>query len=179
MAEWPEHLRVREMPQPSTYPKARPALEGESGTAVTFTVHGVPAPQGSKTRTRWGGMREANKSTQPWREAVAWKATQAMLGKELLAGPLALEATFYFPRPKTHYGTGRNEGVLKDGAPLYCSTTPDTDKLLRAIGDAMKGIVYRDDAQIARSLAWKLYGEPHVGITVERLDLYTPTERNP
>ena len=143
-------------------------------TDVSFTVHGVPAPQGSKTRTRWGEMREANANTQPWREAVAWKATQAMLAMTKLTGPVALEATFYFPRPKTHYGTGKNAGVLKESVPFYCATTPDTDKLLRAISDAMTGIVYRDDGQIARVVAWKLYGEPHVGITVEQLDAQEP-----
>ena len=126
---------------------------------VSFVVFGTPAPQGSKTLTRYG-MREANKGTRPWREAVAWHAAEAMVGRELLTGPLALEATFWFPRPKSHYGTGRNLGVVKATAQLYVATTPDLDKLLRAISDAMSGIVYRDDAQIARSLARKRYGKP-------------------
>ena len=33
----------------------------------------------------------------------------------------------------------------------------------------MTGIVYRDDAQIVRSLAWKLYGEPRAEIHVSEL----------
>ena len=26
---------------------------------------------------------------------------------------------FYFDRPKSHYGTGRNEGIVRDSAPGY------------------------------------------------------------
>ena len=135
---------------------------------VSFVVFGTPAPQGSKTLTRYG-MREANKGTRPWREAVAWHAAEAMAEKELLEGPLLLEATFVFPRPKSHYGTGRRAGGLKATAPFYCATRPDVDKLQRAIGDAMAGIVYREDAQIVRIAAFKAYGKPHADIRVSEI----------
>ena len=39
-------------------------------------------------------------------------------------------------------------------------TKPDLDKLERAIGDALTGIVFRDDSQIAWWSVWKVYGEP-------------------
>jgi Holliday junction resolvase RusA-like endonuclease len=134
-------------------------------SVVEFSVAGVPAPQGSKTRTKWG-VREDNPATKPWRTAVAWEATAAMQGRTPLAGPLELAATFYFPRPKNHYGTGKNSGRLKDNAPVWCGTKPDADKLLRAIGDAITGIVCRDDSQIVQITAWKLYGTPSAEITV-------------
>jgi len=149
---------------------------------IAFKVAGVPAPQGSKTRTRWGGIREDNPATRPWREAVAWAATQAMQGgdpeghsrilevRPPLTGPLELAVAFYFPRPKHHYGTGRNADRLKDTAPTWCATKPDTDKLIRAIGDAITGIICRDDSQIVRVTAWKLYGTPAAEITVRPAD---------
>ena len=146
---------------------------------IAFKVAGVSAPQGSKTRTRWGGIREDNPATRPWREAVAWAATQAMTFhgdegtsgyQEPLTGPLELAVTFYFPRPKSHYGTGKNADRLKPTAPTWCATKPDTDKLIRAIGDAITGIVCRDDSQIVRVTAWKLYGTPAAEITVRPAD---------
>lgn len=132
---------------------------------IEFTVAGVPAPQGSKVRTAWG-MREDNPATKPWRSAVAWEATAAMAGAAPMAGPLELAALFYFPRPKSHYRTGKHADILKDSAPFYCATKPDADKLLRAIGDALTGIVFRDDSQFVKVTATKLYGQPRAEIVV-------------
>lgn len=137
-------------------------------TEVTFTVPGVPAPQGSKTRTKWG-VREDNPATRPWRSAVAWEATNAMSEREQLSGPLALEVIFYFPRPKSHYGTGTRADTLKPAAPDFHTTKPDADKLLRAIGDSLTGIVCRDDSQLSVVKAEKLYGTPKAQILVREL----------
>lgn len=78
----------------------------------------------------------------------------------LLRGPLVLEATFYFPRPKGHYGTGRNADVVKPGAPLYPDVKPDIDKLSRAILDSCTGVIWKDDAQVVNKWVRKMYGEP-------------------
>lgn len=131
---------------------------------ISFTVHGVPVPQGSKkvVPTR-GGPRaiESNeKRIRPWRATLAAAAAEAMQGQSLLPGPVQLKVEFVFPRPKGHFGTGRNADSLKASAPTYVQTKPDLDKLVRAIGDALSGIVLRDDSQIAHVNVWKVYGEP-------------------
>lgn len=126
---------------------------------IELIVHGIPVPQGSKVRTRWG-LREDNPNTKPWRATVAAEAAAISVGKPLLTGPLHLEAVFTFPRPKGHFGTGRNAGVLKPSAKTYVEVTPDLDKLLRAVGDALSGVAIRDDAQIVSVSARKVYGEP-------------------
>ena len=123
---------------------------------IELTVHGIPAPQGSKTP--WG--QEANPNTRPWRAAVASQAATTMNGQPLLTGPLTLEVVFIFPRPKHHYRSGTHSHELKPSAPVHHAGKPDVDKLLRAIGDSLTGTVIRDDAQIARVIATKLYGEP-------------------
>lgn len=122
---------------------------------IEFTVHGIPAPQGSKTA--WGT--EANPNTRPWRAAVAAQAAETMGETPLLEGALELSVQFVFPRPKSHYGTGRNAGVLKDAAPVFHATKPDCDKLVRAIGDALTGTLCRDDSQFSQVHAEKVYGE--------------------
>jgi Holliday junction resolvase RusA-like endonuclease len=93
-----------------------------------------------------------------------------MNGHEPLTGPLELRAVLAFRRPASHYGTGRNSGALKPTAPAYRSSRPDADKLARAICDAMSGVVYRDDAQIARLIVEKHYGTPGAHIVVETID---------
>ncbi len=136
--------------------------------AVEFTVPGVPAPQGSKTRTKWG-VREDNPATRPWRTAVAWEATAAMAGRPRLTGPLALEVVFTFPRPKNHFGSGRNAEQLKPSSPTLHASKPDVDKMLRAICDSLSGIICRDDAQIAAVQGWKVYGSPGATVRVRPL----------
>jgi Holliday junction resolvase RusA-like endonuclease len=79
---------------------------------------------------------------------------------------------FVFPRPKSHYGTGRNAGTLKPGAPLYHASRPDRDKLERAINDALKiAGIFKDDSQNAAGGSKKIYGaRPGCRITVESLE---------
>jgi crossover junction endodeoxyribonuclease RusA len=125
---------------------------------VVFDVHGVPAPQGSKTvaRTKSGRsfVRDDNPATAPWRSAVAAAAADATEG-EPLTGPVQLDVVFLFPRPRSHY---RTNGQLKPSAPFHCPKRPDLDKLLRALGDALSGVALVDDAQIVAVRASKSYG---------------------
>lgn len=123
---------------------------------IIFTVLGLPAPQGSKNR--WGA--EDNPRTKPWRDSVASSANALMNGDALLTGPVYVEASFVFPRPKGHYRSGARAAELRPDAPAYKSSTPDGDKLARAVGDALSGIVFRDDAQVAVWSIRKVYGEP-------------------
>jgi crossover junction endodeoxyribonuclease RusA len=123
---------------------------------VAFTVHGIPVPQGSKNQ--WGG--EANRNLKPWRATVAAAAAEALAGAPPFAGPVQVRVHFVFPRPAAHYGTGRNAGTLKPSAPHWRASSPDLDKLQRAIGDALAGTLLRDDRQVVSWQTWKLYGEP-------------------
>ena len=62
--------------------------------------------------------------------------------------PLIVAIDAYFPRPKGHYGTGKNKGKLKTSAPVYHMQTPDHDNVLKFYLDAMNQIVYEDDHQV-------------------------------
>jgi crossover junction endodeoxyribonuclease RusA len=144
-----------------------------SDDVVTFTVHGEPAPQGSKTtgRTKAGAtfVREDNPATEPWRNAVAARARAAMAGRPPLAGALELDVVFVFARPRAHFGTGRNAGRLKPSSPNYCAKRPDLDKLVRAVGDALTGIAVVDDAGFVVIRAAKHYGAPAAHVTIREL----------
>ena len=83
-----------------------------------------------------------------------------MGGRPPVNSAVSVEVRYVFPRPLGHFGSGRNADLLKPSAPEHKTTAPDTSKLNRAAEDAMSGIVYRDDAQIVHTDAWKLYGSP-------------------
>lgn len=130
-------------------------------TAVAFTVFGLAAPAGSKTagKTKAGQvfMRDSSKRSYPWKKDVAQAAGLAMRSAPLLEGPLELVVRFYVPRPKGHYGA---RGNVLPSAPAWPTVKPDATKLLRAVEDAMTGLVWRDDAQVVVQHASKRYGEP-------------------
>ena len=73
--------------------------------------------------------------------------------------PVRLDIDFHVLRPKSHFGTGRNIKRLKASAPYEHGRKPDLDKLIRAVLDALTGIVYRDDSQVCWLLAQKRYSE--------------------
>lgn len=139
---------------------------------VDMTVHGLPAPQGSKRpRPIYKGRGDAREFTgkvalvesakegvKTWRADVkeAAEAFLARLGEEdrerfPLDEPIALTIAFTLPRPKSHYRTGRNAHLLRDDVPIYHSGKPDLDKLLRATKDALTAAgVWRDDSRVAQ-----------------------------
>lgn len=133
---------------------------------ITFYVHGKPEPAGSKRafvnpKTGKAIVTDANAKSKPWKQEVAQTARLALPeGFTPLDGPVRLVVDFYVARPKGHYGTGKNAGTLREGAPDYPTTKPDATKLLRGLEDALTGIVWRDDSQIVSQTVRKRYGTP-------------------
>jgi len=85
-------------------------------------------------------------------------------------GPLSVDYLFVFPRPKGHYGTGKNSSMLKDSSPVFCCNTKDLDNMEKFYADSFNSIAYEDDRQIVRSSAvkrWAVQGEqPFVEIFI-------------
>ena len=129
---------------------------------LEFRVVGLPAPQGSKTLTRYGGLMESSKRVKPWRQDIIHAALEAYSGKPF-DEPVSVTVTFVFPRPKSHYGTGKNAKFLKKNAPYFCTSKKngDIDKLCRSTFDALSvssgGSVIMDDSLIVAVKAWKRY----------------------
>lgn len=145
--EWPRLVLVPEIPQQGgTVPQSLGA------PVLSVRVLGLPAPQGSKTHKGGGVMVESSAYVRPWREAVVWavrRATVRRRGWAPLDGPVEASMVFSFTRPKGHFGTGRNRGVLKPSAPARPDVTPDLSKLIRSTEDAITTAGgYRDDALI-------------------------------
>jgi Holliday junction resolvase RusA-like endonuclease len=128
------------------------------------TIIGEPAPAGSKRAFRnphSGRVQvvDASAKTKPWQAQVASEAGERWVDG-LLEGPLEVEVTFYRPRPRAHFGTGKNSMLIRHAAPVHPSTRPDVLKLARAVEDALTGVVWRDDAQIVTEVLRKRFGAP-------------------
>lgn len=148
----------------------------ERNGEVTFFVPGFPISKGSAKAFMRKGMKhpvvmqDNNERQRPWASAIGYAAQQT--GVELVSsGPVALGTEFHMPRPASHYRSGNREKGLKVTAPHYHTKTPDLDKLVRCVKDAMTGIVWRDDSQVAMLInPTKIYSDtPGVRITLKKL----------
>lgn len=127
--------------------------------SLTFHVRGKPAAQGSMRHVGHGRMIPQGKALIPWRNAVAAAAKEAAGdGWEPLDRALSIHLNLFLPRPKTTKFLDWPAG------------TPDLDKLIRAIGDALtQAAVITDDARIVSWHANKLWAigtDPGADITI-------------
>lgn len=149
--------------------------------SITFRVFDTPKPGGSKRGfviPGKGGKKpravvvEASKN-KDWRNSVKAAALEAFAkygGSEPLRGPLKIEVDFFLPRPKSHFRTGKNAHELRGDAPTFHTSKPDATKLLRSTEDALTGILWNDDAEIAVQVVRKGYGQhPGAEIIVSEL----------
>lgn len=131
--------------------------------SIMFRVDGLPAAQGSKRHVGNGIMIESSKAVKPWRQDVVAAAVAESENQEHwhpFTDVVRVDATFYFPRPKSHYGTGKNAAVLKPNAPKYVGKKPDIDKIQRSTFDALGTAgIYRDDSLIAKVNVSKEFAE--------------------
>jgi crossover junction endodeoxyribonuclease RusA len=132
-----------------------------SPASFTFRVLGTPVPQGSVKA--FGSRVVANNehALGSWRSDVASAAQRAKPADWDINAAVSLRCEFVFPRPLSHYGTGKNATKLKPSAPRYHVKTPDVDKLVRgvadSIGDAVARVLLNNDSQIVSIYAAKRY----------------------
>ena len=145
------------------------------GTAtVTFFVKGTPVPQGSKAGFVRGGrvvlveMSDRKTKTAPagrltrWRDSVRSEAMLHATSEHPYRGRVALGCEFCFERPKSHL---TKRGGVRKGAPDI--PRGDLDKLVRAVSDALTGVLYLDDVQISEAWATKAYTLGQAGVRVQ------------
>jgi Holliday junction resolvase RusA-like endonuclease len=142
-----------------------------------FVVYGHPQPAGSKKAfaIRKGGKPTGKVAvtddavhSRAWKQEVA-SACMVQSPPEhglLLRGPLVLIVQFFVARPRGHFGTGRNEGKIRDSAPDFPTIRPDLTKLVRGVEDALTGVLWCDDSQVIAQHLAKFYGEPERAIVV-------------
>ena len=149
---------------------------------VSFFVPGIPRPGGSKrpflirNKAGFPVMKNGHpiivvtdasgKKGKDWRGDVRAAAQAVYKDLPVEKTPVHIRVEFYFPRPKSHFRTGKNAGVLRDDAPRNHLQDPDATKLLRSIEDALSGILWKDDNIIVEQLVTKGWNEQS-GMTLE------------
>lgn len=147
---------------------------------TTFFVPGVPRAKGSMRAFKRAGMRHAvvinsSSKVKPWQQLVATAAKGQFYGPTDAA--VEVDVTFFLPRGKGHYGTGRNARLLKTSAPSLPTSHAlgDLDKHLRCVFDALTGVAFVDDSLVVDSHCSKRFEDgrgPGAQITVRMSDYH-------
>ena len=128
---------------------------------LNVRIYGLPIAQG---RPRAFKMPSGQVRMYDPAASKDWKRTvlaQVLLAKpeSPLDEPLGMKVTFYLPRPKS--------------APkrvVFPTTRPDSSNMLKAIEDALLGVIYRDDALLVDLVVHKRYdASPGARIIVWRM----------
>lgn len=123
-------------------------------TQISFFVSGTPVPQGSMKAFRVKNsdkivMTHSNSKLAEWRNIISDVAIKIAETNDWAIAErgeaIDVKMLFYFPRPASR---------KKD---RNMTTRPDLDKLIRAVNDALTGILYEDDSQIVSMTPGKYY----------------------
>lgn len=123
---------------------------------MIFNFIGTPV---AKKRHRTANGRTYNPQNKE-EAAVKWEARQQASGVQPMTGPVEMTVKAYFPRPKSHFGTGRNAGNVKSSAPPFHTKKPDLDNIVKFYKDCLNGIAYTDDCQVIAVSCTKHWSEP-------------------
>ena len=123
---------------------------------ISFIVPGEPvafARAGSNGKRRYTPARQAR-----YAEQVREAAERAMGGMPPLEGAVTLDVRAVYAVPKSWK-------PARKASAHYKTSAPDVDNIVKLPKDAMTGVVYRDDAQVALVIGDKIYG-PYPSLTV-------------
>jgi len=127
------------------------------GRRVAFEVLGIPIPKGSMRAFLVNGkpvITASSRKLSVWRDRVASEAKNRVAA--VIEGPVAVTLHFRLLKPKSAPKKRR----------VFADKRPDLDKLVRAVLDAITGIIIRDDSQVVAITATKDYGSTS-GVSIE------------
>jgi Holliday junction resolvase RusA-like endonuclease len=109
-----------------------------------------------------------------WKQAVDLGIEREHNAKPFVldsVGAFDVKLSFFFRRPKSHYGKG---GHVKASAPVCHVSKPDADNLAKLVLDRItrEGRIWRDDSQVAL-----LRVDKYWAITDARIGVYVSVER--
>lgn len=125
---------------------------------ISEYIEGSPKPQPRVKAVRRGahvGVYTPS-SADEWRDTVK-RGLNRHAGKNI-DGAFAVKLSFFLPRPRSHFRSGKFSHLLKESAPEYHTKAPDCDNLAKLVLDVMTKIAYfKDDSQVALLYVTKAY----------------------
>ena len=124
---------------------------------MKITIPGKPIAKARPRFARRGKFVITYSSQETEEGRWLWEAKGQV--DQCFEGPAYVICHFYMPRPKGHYGTGKNSGKLKENAPNWHTKKPDVDNCIKFVLDCLNGLAWKDDCQIIMVSGQKEYCE--------------------
>lgn len=127
----------------------------------TITVFGEPK---GKARPRFfRGHAYTPKATREYEKLFA----EAWGDAEPFEGAIYVNVAAFFKIPKSATKATAARMRARELLPLK---KPDTDNVIKSVLDGLNGVAYRDDSQVAKIKAFKVYDDqPRVEVTISEL----------
>lgn len=144
---------------------------------LTFFCAGLPKAQPRAKARAFGKFAQVYnpKTADDWKMIVRNEASKVWDGVQWM-GPLRVDLTFYFPRPKNHFKSqsaaaiaANAPPILKPNAPRWHTSKPDRDNSDKALLDSLTNLgIWGDDKQVCDGRIRKLYVMPgsHTGCMI-------------
>lgn len=126
-------------------------------TEIEFYVEGRPRSKGSFVFYKGRIFPQNSKGLYRWTKIIKETARSFKPKDRPMEGVVSIQLDFYFSRPKG--GEKRR----------YFNQAPDIDKLIRAVLDALTGVIYSDDSQVISVSSTKQYTDirhPNEGVYI-------------
>ena len=137
---------------------------------IVFVVPGNPQGKGRPRVGRVGNNARmfTPAKTVAYENLIAMAAAESMGGRALLQGPVLLEMAMMHAIPVS-WSKKRQEGALQ--GEIMPTVKCDADNCLKAVCDALNGIVWRDDTQVVNVTLSKRYAAvPGVQVRIVPLE---------
>ena len=128
----------------------------ETEPLVEFILNGDPKAQ-KRHRYRRTSNRIITYDPSSKDKAALAKQMALSMPSTPFKEPVCVMLTFYMPRPKKHFRTGKFSSELKPNHPIEHINRPDIDNLVKLFMDAGNKILWEDDCYVCGLFAKKLY----------------------
>lgn len=134
-------------------------------TSIVFIVPGQPQGKGRPRVGKIGGHARmfTPEKTVAYEGLIAMSAQQAMQGRALLTGPVAVTLDVRCQVPESWSKTKKAQALI---GVVHPTTKPDIDNVEKAVFDGLNGVAWRDDVQVVQVTKRKRYA-PLPGVYVE------------
>ncbi len=136
-------------------PKAQPRVKARAFKVGNICRVSMYTPEGAKE----------------WKAAIVEACKAKMTDEDYIpkGESIGITVVFRMPRPQSHFGTRQGEAYLKPKAPSVHIGKPDIDNMVKAVFDALNGVLWHDDSQITAVHAEKSYGDmPGMNLWIAR-----------
>ena len=114
---------------------------------VSFFVPGEPQGKGRARIGKVGNFARmyTPAKTVAYEGLIALAAQDVMQGRELIGGPVMIELRIVHSVPQSKSKKWKAQALAGE---IPCTKKPDADNVLKAVCDALNGVVFKDDVQV-------------------------------